>query len=164
MSSRVTRSAARLAADSSTATAQTPTSEPTQPPPSSRKRKAPSLSEPSPPNAPEPVRVTPARRTKRQRVEELDLTPSISTTTAPQSYRKREKPATTMSAPGYVRIRYSRKNTANMYIDPPQSYPLKPLHHLPRHRPRQGGSRAVIRKLGKVIVSSVRQVGNTYYF
>ncbi|KAI9818909.1 MAG: Ubiquitin fusion degradation protein 4 [Pycnora praestabilis] len=95
MSSRVTRSSARLAADSSTI----PTSQPTatnsaQPPPSSRKRKTASNRDLSPDNTPELV--SPPRRAKRQKVAAPEPVPY----TAPSARRSKAKAPAVMSNPG----------------------------------------------------------------
>ncbi|KAI9878236.1 MAG: Ubiquitin fusion degradation protein 4 [Pleopsidium flavum] len=93
MSSRVTRSSARRAADSTASASQPPTTTTPQPVQPTRKRKTAVAREPSPDNTPEPVQVSPPRRAKRQRVSNPEPTPQP----AAPSRRKKGKPPTAMS-------------------------------------------------------------------
>ncbi|MCJ1316287.1 Ubiquitin fusion degradation protein 4 [Xylographa vitiligo] len=105
MSSRVTRSAARLAADTSTAAAaaaatatSTPVSGAVQAPSNFLKRKA-SAREQSPDTPPEALRTVPSRRAKKAKVEEQPPAPTPPLP-APRSRRRKVQPPTTMSNGG----------------------------------------------------------------
>ncbi|MCJ1282427.1 Ubiquitin fusion degradation protein 4 [Xylographa opegraphella] len=107
MSSRVTRSAARLAADTSTAAAAsaaaataTPSSHSSaiQAPSNFLKRKA-SAREQSPDLPLEPVRIVPSRRAKKPKVE-APSSPPTPLLPAPRSRRRKAQPPTTMSNGG----------------------------------------------------------------
>ena len=107
MSSRVTRSAARLAADTSTAAAaaaatatSTPVSGAVQAPSNFLKRKA-SAREQSPDTPPEALRTVPSRRAKKAKVEEQPPAPTPPLP-APRSRRRKVQPPTTMSNGGSV--------------------------------------------------------------
>ncbi|MCJ1474222.1 Ubiquitin fusion degradation protein 4 [Lambiella insularis] len=103
MSSRVTRSAARLAADNSTAAgpataASIIVSGAVQPPANSLKRKA-SARAKGPESPPEPLRTVPARLAKKSRIE--DAEPILSAKTpAARSRGKKAKPPAVMSTSG----------------------------------------------------------------
>ncbi|KAI9835938.1 MAG: hypothetical protein M1819_001836 [Sarea resinae] len=98
MSSRVTRSSARLAADPNPPPpAPSVASNVTRPPPATRKRKTAAAKDPNPDISPEPVQASPPpRRTKRQRVSASDPPPPP----PPPSHRKKGKPSSAMSSTG----------------------------------------------------------------
>ena len=97
MSPRVTRSATKLAADSSFAAATTAnTSTVPQSLAKSRKRKTPPDRDPSPDDTPVPTKSPPAKRAKKQKLS----SERTSTTTAPRAGRKGTKQAANMAKPG----------------------------------------------------------------
>src|SRR2546423_2185296 len=104
MSSRVTRSSARLAADPPAAVAiSSPTNLPSQTSTSSKKRKAPARPDSSPiQTSTQPTPQSSSRRSKRQKVADTSPQPSL---TAPSSRASRRRGALTepaMSNTGYV--------------------------------------------------------------
>lgn len=93
MSSRVTRSSARLAADSSSAAV--PPVDTAQPPPASRKRKASAHQDIPSDELQAPVKVTPSKRAKRQKVTATEPPAP----TVPRTRGKKTQQPVAMSAP-----------------------------------------------------------------
>ncbi|PGH27778.1 hypothetical protein AJ80_00566 [Polytolypa hystricis UAMH7299] len=100
MSSRITRSAARLAAESAPTSPSQPasTNPPPPPPPSSRKRRAPASAQRSQQGAERPSSISPPARAKRQKVGAQPAGPPAPP--APPIQRRAARHTQTMSQPG----------------------------------------------------------------
>ena len=111
MSSRVTRSATKLAAESSSAAANPAnTSAATHPLPKSCKRKAHPDPDPNLDNLADTNNPIPPRQAKKQKV----VPEASSTPTPPKSRRRSGKRAVTMAKPGYVRFDTGQENPAHI--------------------------------------------------
>ncbi|KAI9702904.1 MAG: Ubiquitin fusion degradation protein 4 [Candelina mexicana] len=151
MSSRVTRSSARLAAAESLAQAPVqPAANPPPAAPSSRKRKTRAALEPSSDKTPEPV--SPVRRgNKRQKVAEPE-TPALPPSSAPSSRRKKPKSSTAMSNTGassgpsnenanpVAATTSSSKRKSNRTRKPPQA-PIAATPATSARRAKKGGAK-----------------------
>lgn len=135
MSSRVTRSAARLAADSPPSVESGPSSSsPAAGSAPSRKRKAPARRDRSPDSSERPNPQSPLRKSKRQR-----RVTSPRATNLPAASRRGTRNHPAMSHPGYVEplLHRERKCTNLAFPRSPSSHPTEESSKKPASPPQQ---------------------------
>lgn len=135
MSSRITRSAARLAADSPPSVESGPSSSsPAAGSAPSRKRKAPARRDRSPDSSERPNPQSPHRKSKRQR-----RVTSPRATNLPAASRRGTRNRPAMSHPGYVEPLLHRKRMCTNLIFPrsPSSHPTEESSKKPASPPQQ---------------------------
>ena len=146
MSSRVTRSATKLAAESSSAAANPASSSATHPPPKTRKRKTHPDREPSPDTILDTDTPTSSRQAKKQK-----LASELSTPTFPKSRRRGGHQSVTMAKPGYVNFRIGQEQTWYSYWAVPWQVILgRRINPHPQNQTHQGEDRVEARSPLKV--------------